>query len=216
MKNTKKPIALSLALISTLTLTSCGEETEYGLTVTTIAPAVSYEKAEEYAATLTIGDDNLPVFLTAEVMIPPSNDEPEVVSEDYEVGMDDVNNNAAEMMGSAGFMKITAQISSAEIDVIISDYENGKRLSSMEVFMPLEELFTPEELAEIDESLFVSYEEVDDENNPTGNMLPPSGLDVSSIEEFSEFMAAEQLVCHVISNTQNIQNSKDYVMSLLN
>ncbi len=215
MKNIKKPIALSLAIMLPLTLIGCGEEIEYGLNITTIAPAISYEMGEEYGATLTVGDENLPVLLTSEMIIPPKSNEQEVASDDYEVGIDDINNNAAEMMGSAGFMKITAQLTSGEIDVIICDYENGQRLSSMETFMPLENIFTPEELAEIDENLLVSYQEVDDENNTTGTMLPPAGIDVSNIQAISDFMVADQLVCHIVSNTPNMENAKEYMVSVI-
>ncbi len=196
-------------------LTGCNSEPEHGLSITAVAPYVSYDKSDEYEATLFVGADNLPISLTAEMIVPPSEEESESVEpENYEANMDNLNQNSAEMMGAAGFMKISAQLASKEIDVIISDYENGQRFSAMESFIPLEEVFTEDELSMIDESLFVSYEELDDDNNPTGNMLPASGIDVSHIEELNEFLVADQLVCHVVSNTENLEAAKEYILSL--
>ncbi len=210
-------LAMSMVLLSAFTLVGCSSEPEYGLSITAIAPSVSQDKAEEYEATLTVGEENLPVQVNTEMMIPSQEEENVDPDAEYnpEDSMDDLNDKSAEMMGAAGMMKITAQISAKEIDIIISDYENGQRLASMGTYMTLDEVFTAEELAEIDESLIVSYEEYDEDNNPTGNMLPASGIDVTAVEEFSEFMAGEQLVCHVVGNTENLEDSKDYLMSLI-
>ncbi len=213
MKRKKTLALLSATILTAVTLTGCSSESEHGLAITAIAPYVSYEKAEEYSQTLTVGEDNLPVLLTTEMMTAPSEETEETeVADSYEESMDSVNQNAAEMMGAAGMMKVTAQIAGNEVDIIISDYENGQRLS--ESFLPLDELFTTEELAEIDTDLLVSYEELDDENNPTGNILPPTGIDVTSMEEYTDFMSGEQLVIHVVSNTENLEVTKDYMLSL--
>ncbi len=215
MKGKKALAILSATILSTLTLVSCSSDPEYGLSITAVAPAVDYEEAEAYADTLTIGEAALPVSVYAEMLIPISSDTETTDDQSYEDSVSDINQKSAEMMGSATLIKVTAQISGNEVDIILSDYENGKRLSSSDAFKPLDEVFTAEELASIDESLFISYELTDDDGNPTGEMTPPVGIDVSHVEEFAGFMAADQIVCHVVANTENLEHSKEYVLSLL-
>ncbi len=210
MKTNKLLSLLTASILSATLLVGCTAEPDYGLKITAIAESVSYEKGQEYAETLTVGPESQPVRVTTELMTVPV-DEEDMTTEDY----DDVTQASAEMMGAAGLMKVSAQIAGEDVDIIISDYENAQRLSNSESFLPLDEVFTPEELAEIDESLYVSYEQVDDEGNPTGEMLEPTGIDVTHIPEFSTFLGAEQIVCHVVANAINIDASKEYILSLL-
>ncbi len=212
MKTRRIAVLLSAITLSSLAFVGCSSEPEHGLSITAISPIIDTEKAEEYAATITVGEEALPVLLLPEMMTAPS-DEEVVDDENYEPSSDDVYAKSAEMMGAAGMMKVSAQISAKEVDIIISDYENAQRLS--EGFMPLSEVFTAEELEQIDETLFVSYGITDDEGNVTDEMMPASGIDVTNIEAFSEFMSGEQLVCHIVGNTENFDASKEYMMSML-
>ncbi len=220
MKTKKISLLLAVSMLTSFIFTGCSSEPEHGLSVTMIAPYADTDKAEEYEATLSVGAENLPVMINAEMMTATtSTEEAETTDttdeESYEDSLDNINQNSAEMMGAVGMMTITAQVAGQEIDIIISDYDNAQTLSNNGAFMPLEDVFTAEELAEIDESLHVSYAEVDNDNTATGNMLAPSGIDVSDIEEFSEILYADQLVLHVVGNTENMDAVKEYISTLL-
>lgn len=191
----KKLLSLLLATSMLLTFAACGSSTEYGLTISALSPTVDTDKAEDYAETLTVGDD-LAVSVTATAIS--SGDD----------GGDALTSTTNKVV-------ITAQITGAELDVILADYDNGAAFANIGSFLALEDVFTEEELSEIDESLFVTYEETDDEGNGTGENLAICGIDVSSVSEFSEFMSGEQIIVHVVANTENLDEVKEYILSLL-
>ncbi len=209
-----KRTALSILIILSLVLTtSCSSDPDYGLQVTMVAPYVDVNMLEDYGQTLMVGEQAVSVL--GESIVPLSEEEENTGEESVEESLEELNNNSMEMMGTAGMMKVTARIASKEVDVILSDYENGQRFAASGSFMPLEELFTEQELAELDESLFVSYEEMDDEGDLTGVALPASGIDVSGVEELTQFMVTDTIICHVVSNSENVDVAKEYMLSLI-
>ncbi len=211
---------ISLGVFSTVTFVSCGSTEEYGLTVTAIAPEIDYEKAQQYSQSLTAGTEELPVYISTE-MITAANREgssEEAASSADGVSPDavgEIGSKSAEMMGATSLMKITTQLAANEIDIIICDYDNGQHFAQGGAFMPLSELFSAEELASIDEFTLVSYEQTDEEGNPTGEMMPQSGIDVSHIEELTDFISADRIVCHVVKNTENLEAATEYMLSLV-
>lgn len=191
-----KLLSLGLAMAMILTLTACGSSSNYALRILATAPVVSSDNAEDYASTITVGDDEA-VSVTTEAINTTSND------------------SLLELTNSTTILTVSTQIASKEIDIMLTDYYNASYFANSDVFMPLDELFTEDELSAIDSSLFVYYDETDDDGNSTGETLAVYGIDVTSVSEFSEFITADQIVINVLYNAQDTDAVKEYILSIL-
>lgn len=194
---------LLVGLAAGTLLTGCGKKESAGLRIVAAGPYVDDSKAGEYGKSVLIGEEKAEL---STMLLSGST-----VSSDS----DDVNAKSADLAVSANLMKLTAMIAGKEVDVMICDIDAAARFVNDEVFLPLNELFTEEELAEIDESLQIVYEAKDDDGNPTGEMLDACGIVVSDREDLKAFLPSENIGVYVIGNTTNLDTAKQYVMSLM-
>ena len=77
----------------------------------------------------------------------------------------------------AAVMQQTAMAAAGEMDIMVCDDENGARNSRSDLFIPLSDLFTDEEIASFGETL--AFEMVDESGSPTGEMTPTCGVRVT-------------------------------------
>lgn len=199
----KSKIMLITTLAAVLLLAGCGNKDEAGLQIMAAGPYVDDGKAQDYAETLTSIENGAAMstmFLSGNT-----------VSADSE----DVDAKAAGLTESTNLMKVTAMVAGKELDVMICDVDTAGRLVKNDMFLTLDELFNQEELAGISEELQIAYEGTDDDGNPTGEMLPACGIDVSDHEELKAFLPSENIGVYVISNAPNLETAKEYVLSLI-
>lgn len=201
-----KIISILMAMTFLLSFSACGSsDDDYGLRITAIAPFVDDDVAQDYADTLSVGDGLSVSVVTSSIT---------ATSTIGDSG-DSVTDASISLASSTSIMAIATQVAASEIDIIICDYDNGSYFTNVEYFMSLDELFTEDELSAIDSSLFVSYDVTDDDGNATGETLDNYAIDVTSVSELSEFISGEQLVLHVVANAKNLDEVKEYILSLV-
>lgn len=200
---------ISYFTIMAILLVACtgcsSKEENYTLRLAAAAPFVDDAKAKEYAQQLQLsGEENKISMYTANVPTP------------KEVGDEaDPEGAAAEMNGSANAMKITAMIASEELDVFLCDVQTAGRFVQSGSFYSIEELFTGDELSGIAPERLLSYPKLDTENNPTEEILPACGIDISGNEAVNGFISSEQIGVFVAANATNLDLSKELVLQLI-
>ncbi len=115
----------------------------------------------------------------------------------------------------AGIMKLTTMFAGKEADILIADYDTAKRNAGSEIFYPLTDLFTEEELEPFQDKL-ISFEMSDDEGKLTGEKFENCGIDVSDNEELAGMcVGADSVGIYVISNSQNVETAKEIFRQLV-
>ena len=115
----------------------------------------------------------------------------------------------------AGIMKLTTMFAGKEADILIADYDTAKRNAGSEIFYPLTDLFTEEELEPFQDKL-ISFEMSDDEGKLTGEKFENCGIDVSDNEELARMcVGADSVGIYVISNSQNVETAKEIFRQLV-
>lgn len=115
----------------------------------------------------------------------------------------------------AAMTRMAGMLSSNEIDLLICDETNARRYAENgEVFIPLSELFTQEEMEEA--GIVAAYVALlDDEGNPTGEMSEACGVDLSGCTTLKELLLISDLNAYVITDSANVENAKDVILYLV-
>lgn len=119
------------------------------------------------------------------------------------------------MSAVAGAAAFTTQVASGEIDVVIAPPQVVAASARSETFMPLTELFSPEELAAIDDALWIDYELYDENLAPTGERTPACGIDVSQDEGLQSVLGKQQIGVYVVVNTAYPDQARQMVLDYL-
>lgn len=115
----------------------------------------------------------------------------------------------------AGIMKISAMVAANEIDVMICNLEDAARNARSEMFSTLDEVFTEEELEPFADRL-LTFDQVDDDGNPTGEQTPVCGISLTGTELFSDVYGDTEYGIFIVANTQNLDLAKDVFLAIAN
>ena len=112
----------------------------------------------------------------------------------------------------AAVMQQTAMAAAGEMDIMVCDDENGARNSRSELFIPLSDLFTKEEIAVFGETL--TFEMVDESGNPTGEMAPTCGVRVTG-DGFDTAAGGADLGVYIVSTDKDEALVKEIFETLI-
>ena len=140
----------AVMLASAFGLSSCGGEESNTLQILAESSYVDTEQLDAYAETFSDGSAALAAAgKTAEFT-------------GLSVGTED----GAPTVYAASTMKADAMIAANEVDMMLCSLDEAARNARGEYYYSLEELFTPEELAQIPEEDLLSFDLVDEERHP--------------------------------------------------
>lgn len=216
MMNNFRRVSLALAMLMLmLALTACGGNTEAPVTTKNADGTLSSEKTNV-----------LNVYLCAQYVDEAAAQElagqlresvPGLKDGTYTLNVSCIATGSGEdpTMQMASMMKLTAAMASQEVDVIIADEANAARNARSEAFYALSDLMTADEIAALGERA-LSYELLDDMGEPSGEMTPECGVDVSGDSELEKVFGNARIGAFVAANAPNLENSKDLVRALVN
>lgn len=182
-------------------LSSCGsDESSDALQILAEAPYVDTEQLNNYAESFSASSEALTTAgKTAEFT-------------DLSVGSSDSDPT----LYGTSTMKVSAMIAAGEVDIMICSLDEAARNARGEYYYDLEELFTPEELAQIPEENLLSFDMVDDEGNATGEKTAVCGVQISGNEALDNAMAGTDYGVFIISNTENLDLAKEVFWEIVN
>ena len=195
----KKLSALLCAamLLVPATLTSCGSEKSDTLQVVVCAPYVDEETLSAYSDAMYAEH---PEWAEGESAV-------EFVA--FSGGSEDIDPSAF----AASMMKISAMVTSKEVDLMICDFDNAQRNARGEMYSPLTDIFSEEELATY-EGRTMSFEAVDENSEPTGEMLPESGISLNGNEKLDAIYGDTEYGVFYVSNTKNPDLAKEVMRQI--
>lgn len=119
------------------------------------------------------------------------------------------------MGAMAGMTQLSARMMSNELELLLCDADNARRHGDNgETYVPLNELFTEAEIAELD-IVPATIPLLDDNANYTGEQSAPCGVDLSTNETLVQMFGIPDLGACVIIDSQNLDNAKTVIKALL-
>ena len=125
-----------------------------------------------------------------------------------------LGNQSDPTMYMAGTMKIAAMVAGKEIDVIFFDRDDAAADARAETFYAMDELFSADELAQMQDRL-ICYHQVDTEGNELQEETADCGLDLSEDTELTKILNSNQIGVYVVGNAQNLEAVKELIISYL-
>lgn len=116
------------------------------------------------------------------------------------------------MMAAAGIMKVAGMVAADEVDVLVASLEEGERQAQNGGLLPLSDLFTEEELAEISLEQ-ISFDITDSDGNPQEEYSQPCGFMLTS--ETVSGLDSEGVGVFIVSNTDKPQESQQVMETLM-
>lgn len=117
-------------------------------------------------------------------------------------------------MQMGGMLKLTSAVAAGEVDVVIADEANAARNARSEMFYPLSDILTDDEVDALG-NLALSYSMVDDMGEPTDETTPLCGIDLSGDERFKTVFGDVPVGAFVAANSPNLENSKALMRALM-
>lgn len=204
----KRMLALILAL-TMLMLTGCSDSEK------------NETNEENMASTLCIvampgyyfdeDDESLEKVLNA--ALPELSTDTEKITVEYIVASDSESDPYGTM---AAMTQISVRMASHEIDLLLCDEDWARRFGDGgETYVPLAELFTEEEQAELGMTP-ASVALVDDEGNVTDTLSAPCGVDLSASDELRHMLVTEDGIgAYVIAGTENVEKARSVIRYLV-
>jgi hypothetical protein len=122
------------------------------------------------------------------------------------------------MLGMAGMMQMTALTAIGGLDVVVSDMENAARNARGDMFIPLDELFNADELANMTDR-YISFDYVESADSyefvPTGEKTPVCGINITGNEEMKKIFGNQEIGVFIVANTKNMDLAKAVMLSLI-
>lgn len=193
MKHTRiVSLCLTALMACSVLLTSCGDsEKTTGVSVVVASAYVPDETLSSLQQTLDAGFSEEQSGFGCSVQ-----------------GISSGDSESDPMMAMSGMMKLTSMIAAKEVDVLITNEEEGQRQANGESFLPLSDLFAEEELAGYE---LVSFE-VTDEDGAEGDLNNvPCGIQLT---DSSLSVLGDQVAVYVICNTECLDDAKEVVLQL--
>lgn len=207
MKRLVSMICLILALGLVLTGCSSGNNdpaANASVKIAVTLPYVVEGAADEFSSQLKAG---LPALNTAEKSILVQS-----------VNTGDAKSDPMSTM--AGMTKITTMFLGKEIEIMICDAENAQRHGEGgNAYMPLDKLFTEDELTELGVS-GLTVNKVDGEGNLTGETSVPVGISLEACESVKNIFKMSDLGLYVIdmpeseANIENIRAAVRFILTM--
>ncbi len=121
-----------------------------------------------------------------------------------------------QITGAAGQTKFTALIAAQEIDVAICTLDTAEIQARNESFMPLDQIFTAEELEQLgDRQLSFELTELKDgEEVPTGQNTPACGVALTADDELAAIFGDQPIGVFVADNSPNAELAKEVMRQL--
>ena len=116
------------------------------------------------------------------------------------------------MMAAAGIMKVAGMVAADEIDVLVASLEEGERQAQNGGLLPLSEVFTEEELAEISLEQ-ISFDITDSDGNPEEEFSEPCGFKLTG--ETVSGLDSEGVGVFIVSNTDKPEESRQVMETLM-
>ncbi len=191
----------AVMLASALGLSSCGgDEENTALQILAESSYVDAEQLDAYEETFSAGSEALAAAgKTAEFT-------------DLSVGSEDVDPTVY----AASTMKVSAMIAANEVDLMLCSLDEAARNARGDCYYDLEELFTPEELAQIPEENLLSFDQVDEEGNPTGEKTPVCGVKISGNEALDSAIPGAEYGLFIVGNTDDLELAKEVFWEIVN
>lgn len=114
----------------------------------------------------------------------------------------------------ANIAKVSAMVTAKEVDVIVCDTENAARFARGEMFVPIEEVLSEEELSQYQDRL-LAFEMVNDEGNPTGEFTPSCGISITGDPRFDEIYGEQEYGVFLVSNAEPMENAEEVFKELI-
>ena len=116
------------------------------------------------------------------------------------------------MMAAAGIMKVAGMVDADEIDVLVASLEEGERQAQNGGLLPLSEVFTEEELAEMSLEQ-ISFDITDSDGNPEEEFSGPCGFKLTG--ETVSGLDSEGVGVFIVSNTDKPEESRQVMETLM-
>lgn len=201
----KRILAMAAVLVlCAVTLTGCSSEEKKAddsaaLHVTMIHTYVSAEAEETLESELLAA---LPQVFGSEVGL--------------EVNSVSSGDTEKDPMGAmAGMTKIAGMMSSGEMELWLCDSQNASRHGENgTLFVPLDELFTAQEQAELGITP-VTVPLFNDDGEQTGEQSAPCGIDLSGCEKLTQLMYTNDVAAYVLIDSPHTAQAKEVIRWLL-
>ncbi len=188
---------LSLILISSLVLTACSSKESSSIE---ILIGNSYVIPENFDST------------TQDLIA----NHPDWQDEEATVGFTSINFGDPETDPYAGanIAKVSAMVAAKEVDIMICDMDNAARLARTEMFTPVEEILSEEDMEKYQDRL-LTFELVDEEGNLTGEYTPACGISITGQEAFDKIYGEQEYGVFLVSNADPVENAEKVFMDIL-
>lgn len=197
----KRLILVAIMLLAALLLTGCAKEDKpaASLYVNVIDTYVFDESRAELEKELTAA---LPALNTAEAPL-------------SVVAISSGDTEKDPMGAMAGMTQIAGLMATGEMELILCDGENARRHGSNGgSYIPLDELFTKEERAELGiTGLCIPLS--NDDGELTGEVSIPCGIDLSGCTRLTEMLKSTDVGAYVLVNSKHADNAKLVIRHLL-
>lgn len=115
----------------------------------------------------------------------------------------------------AGMTQVTTRMMTGEIELMICDSDNARRHGDNgETYVPLSELFTDEEIAELG-IVPATVEIIGDAGTITNERSEPCGVDLSGNASLVKMLGISDPGAYVIIDSPNLENAKTAIKALL-
>ena len=121
------------------------------------------------------------------------------------------------MMLMGGIMKLSALISSSELDLVISNMENASRIAGGGTFMSLDSIFLENELNVMGEKL-LSFDIVTTDGYGATQITgrtPVCGISITNNEKMRQIFGSQEIGVFIVANSKNIELAKAVMLSLI-
>ena len=174
-----------------------------------VSLSVNENAISEYGTFLTNEMPELTIDGKAPVFIPIIAGE---TRNDYESGK--VNDPMAVM---GGMMRLATLGATGALDVVIADMDNAARQARGDMFIPLADIFTRDELSSM-ENRFLSFDKLNTDGYepvPTGEKTPVCGINITGNARMRSIFGNQEIGVFIAASTKNPELAKKVALSLL-
>lgn len=195
----RKIALVSLAAVMMVSLTACGggDKAASGYNVLAVAGYVDGEALESFGNQL-------------------KQEIPELAAPEVNASFGALTLGSAEidpMANMAGIVSFDARVAAGEVTLAIFDRESAAREARGEVFRPISEILTEEDMKKL-EGRLIDYETLDEQGNPDGGRTPAVGVDISDNEALKPVMGEGEKGVFAVAGQGNEALTRKLILHL--